>query len=141
MQVEIHIQAHTEELMAYTAPADFTKRGTASGADAGAMHAYSILHVGFAVLPILAGIDKFFDWMTNWDKYLAPAVTSTLGVSSHTFMSIVGGIEIVAGLLVALKPRIGAYVVAAWLVGIIANLAINPVHYWDVAARDFGLFL
>jgi uncharacterized membrane protein YphA (DoxX/SURF4 family) len=110
-------------------------------ANAGAHRAYQILHLGFTVLPIIAGVDKFFDFLTNWDRYLAPVVSSTLGVSAHTFMQIVGVIEIVAGLLVAVKPRIGAYLVAGWLLGIIGNLALHPDHYWDVAARDFGLFL
>ena len=130
--------------MAYSAPANVASGAggrDAAGADAAAYRAYHILHIGFVILPILAGIDKVFDFMTNWEKYLAPVVSSTLGVAPHSFMMAVGAIEIVAGLLVALKPRIGAYVVALWLVGIIVNLALNPVHYWDVAARDFGLFL
>jgi hypothetical protein len=130
--------------MAYTAPANMAggARGTSAvEAEVAANRAYQILHFGFVILPILAGVDKFLGLMTNWDKYLAPVVTSTLGVSAHSFMLVVGAIEIVAGLLVAFAPRIGAYVVAFWLAGIIVNLALNPIHYWDVAARDFGLIL
>jgi uncharacterized membrane protein YphA (DoxX/SURF4 family) len=103
--------------------------------------AFTALRLGFTVAPILAGADKFLDLMTNWDKYLAPVIPRTLGVTAHTFMMVVGAIEIVAGLLVAWKPRIGGFVVAAWLAGIILNLVLNPDHYWDVALRDLGLLL
>jgi hypothetical protein len=127
--------------MAYSAPANSSDTAPAKTRDAGAVHAYSTLHFGFALIPILAGADKFFDVLTNWDQYLAPVVSSTTHILPHTFMQIVGVVEIIAGILVAVRPRVGAYVVAAWLVGIIVNLSLNPVHYWDVAARDFGLFL
>ncbi len=102
--------------------------------------AYVILHVGFAALPILAGLDKFFHLLVNWDQYLAPLVTRILPVTSHTFMLVAGVIEIVAGLWVALQPRIGAYIVALWLWGIIVNLLLIPAFY-DIALRDFGLSL
>ena len=105
-----------------------------------AHQAYQILHVGFAVLPILAGLDKFFDFLVNWDQYLAPLVTRVLPLTAHTFMLIVGVIEVVAGLVVAFRPRIGAYVVALWLWGIIINLLLIP-GYYDIALRDFGLSL
>ncbi len=105
-----------------------------------AYQAYVILHVGFVVLPIVAGLDKFSDLLVNWDAYLAPVVTNTLSVSAHSFMTTVGIIEIIAGLLVAVRPRIGAYVVALWLWGIIANLLFIPGFY-DIALRDFGLSL
>jgi uncharacterized membrane protein YphA (DoxX/SURF4 family) len=91
-------------------------------------------------LPILAGLDKFFHLLVNWDQYLAPLATQVLPVSGHTFMLVVGVIEIAAGLLVAVRPRIGAYVVALWLWGIIANLLLVPGFY-DIALRDFGLSL
>jgi uncharacterized membrane protein HdeD (DUF308 family) len=100
--------------------------------------AYLLLHIGFAALPVIAGIDKFFHWLANWDQYLAPLATEVLPVSGHTFMLAVGVIEIAAGLLVAFRPRIGAYVVALWLWGIIVNLLIIP-GFFDVALRDFGL--
>jgi hypothetical protein len=102
--------------------------------------AYQILHFGFTVAPILAGLDKFFHLLVNWDQYLAPVVARMLPFSGHTFMLIVGVIEIVAGLLVWFKPRIGAYVVMAWLWGIILDLLLVP-GYYDVALRDFGLSL
>src|SRR5438034_967373 len=94
-----------------------------------AYQAYRILHVGFAVLPVLAGLDKFFQLLVNWDQYLAPVVTRVLPVSAHAFMLAVGVIEVVAGLLVAVRPRVGAYVVALWLWGIIVNLLLIPGYY------------
>jgi hypothetical protein len=102
--------------------------------------AYLILYVGFTLLPILAGLDKFFHLLVNWDMYLAPLATRVLPVSAHTFMLIVGVIEIVAGLVVFFRPQIGGYVVALWLWGIIANLLLIPGFY-DIAVRDFGLSL
>ena len=108
--------------------------------DSRSHQAFQILRLGFTVAPIIAGLDKFLQLLTNWDKYLAPAVPNTLGIAPHTFMMIVGAIEIVAGLLVAVNPRIGGYVVAAWLAGIIVNLLLVG-GYLDVALRDLGLAL
>ncbi len=108
--------------------------------DNGSHQAFQILRLGFTVAPIIAGLDKFLQLLTNWDKYLAPAVPNALGMQPHTFMMIVGAIEIVAGLLVAVNPRIGGYVVSAWLVGIIINLLLVG-GYLDVALRDLGLAL
>ncbi len=105
-----------------------------------ARQAYQLLHVGFTIAPIVAGLDKFFQLLVRWDKYLAPAVTNVLPLSAETFMHIVGVVEIIAGLIVAFKPRIGGYIVAAWLAGIIINLLIIP-DYFDIALRDFGLAL
>ena len=105
-----------------------------------AYQAFVILYAGFVVLPIVAGADKFFDLLVNWDAYLAPIVPQTLNISAHSFMMIVGVIEIAAGLLVAFWPSIGAYVVAFWLWGIIVNLMLVPGFY-DIALRDFGLSL
>jgi hypothetical protein len=105
-----------------------------------AYQAFGILYLGFIALPILAGLDKFFHLLVNWDQYLAPIATRVLPVDGHTFMLLVGVIEIAAGLLVAVRPRIGAYVVALWLWGIIANLLMIP-NYYDIALRDFGLSL
>src|SRR5262249_51193477 len=84
-----------------------------------AYQAYVVLYAGYVALPILAGLDKFAHLLVNWDMYLGPVVTQILPVSAHTFMLAVGVIEIAAGLLVALYPRVGAYVVALWLWGII----------------------
>ena len=105
-----------------------------------ARQAYRILHLGFAVLPIVAGLDKFFHLLVDWDQYLAPFVSGLVGGNGHAFMLAVGVIEIVAGIGVALKPRIFAWVVAGWLAGIIVNLLLVP-GYFDVALRDFGLLL
>jgi hypothetical protein len=89
---------------------------------------------------MLAGLDKFFHLLVNWDMYLAPVVTRILPVTPHAFMLAVGVIEIAAGALVALWPRVGAWVVALWLWGIIVNLLLVPGFY-DIALRDFGLSL
>ena len=105
-----------------------------------AYQAYQILHLAFVVAPVLAGVDKFFHFLVNWDQYLAPAVARMLPVPGHTFMLGVGAIEIVAGLLVAFMPVIGGLVVGVWLLGIIANLLLIPA-YFDVALRDLGLAL
>ena len=105
-----------------------------------AYQAYQILHFAFVVAPVLAGLDKFFHLLVNWDKYLAPIVNRILGGHGHAFMLVVGVIEIVAGIGVALWPRLFAYVVCAWLLGIIVNLLLIP-GYYDIALRDLGLAL
>jgi hypothetical protein len=102
--------------------------------------AYQILHVAFTAAPIIAGADKFFHFLVNWDQYLAPAVARMVPMSAHNFMLAVGIVEIVAGLLVAFAPAIGGLVVGAWLCGIIINLLMIPA-YFDIALRDFGLAL
>jgi len=102
--------------------------------------AYQVLRLGFTVAPIVAGLDKFFHVLVNWDQYLPGAVNAMTGGRGHQLMLVVGVIEIVAGLGVALKPRIFAYVVSAWLLLIVANLLMIP-GYFDVALRDFGLSL
>jgi hypothetical protein len=113
---------------------------TQSSAEAGARQAFRILRVGFTVAPIIAGLDKFFHLLTDWDKYLPSAVSGLVGGRGHELMLAVGVIEIAAGVGVALKPRIFAYVVAAWLWLIVLNLLMVP-GYLDVALRDFGLSL
>jgi uncharacterized membrane protein YphA (DoxX/SURF4 family) len=102
--------------------------------------AFIILRIGFTVAPIVAGLDKFSNLLADWSKYLAPVIPKTLGVSPEIFMRGVGVIEIVAGLLVAALPRYAAYIVAAWLAGIIVNLLVLGA-YLDVALRDLGLML
>ena len=102
--------------------------------------AYQILHLGFTVAPIVAGFDKFFNLLVNWEQYLPAFVKNMTGGHGHELMLAVGVIEIVAGLGVWFKPRLFAYVVAAWLLLIIANLLMIP-GYFDVALRDFGLSL
>ncbi len=102
--------------------------------------AYQILHLAFTVAPIVAGLDKFFHFLVNWDQYLPPFVNNLLGGYGHELMLAAGVIEIVAGIGVALKPKIFAYVVAAWLMLLVVNLLMIP-GYFDVALRDFGLAL
>jgi len=102
--------------------------------------AFLLLRTVFTVAPILFGLDKFFNVMTDWPNYLAPWIDGILPGSAATAMYIVGVIEIAAGILVAVAPRIGAYVVALWLAGIIVNLLTLPGFY-DVALRDFGLLI
>lgn len=100
--------------------------------------AFQILRLGFTVAPILFGLDKFFNLMTDWTEFLPEFVTD--GVDGATVMAIVGIIEIVAGIGVWLRPRIFANVVAAWLGVIIVTLVIAG-DFWDIALRDFGLLL
>ena len=105
-----------------------------------AYQGYVLLRIGFAVAPIVAGLDKFFNILVNWEQYLAPWVDNIIPGTATIFMQLVGVVEIAAGVAVALKPRYGAYLVAAWLGGIIVNLLTYP-GYYDVALRDFGLML
>jgi uncharacterized membrane protein YphA (DoxX/SURF4 family) len=105
-----------------------------------AHQAFRILHFGFTVAPILAGLDKFFHLLVNWDQYVPGMVARVSPIQPHTLMFVVGVIEIVAGIGVAFKPRIFAYIVAAWLAVIIINLLLIP-GYFDIALRDFGLLL
>lgn len=105
-----------------------------------AHQAFLILRFGFTVAPIIAGLDKFLRLLTDWDKYLAPFIPNTLGIQPHTFMMAVGVIEIVAGLIVVFAPRIGGWLVAVWLAGIIISL-VAVGGYLDIALRDLGLLL
>jgi hypothetical protein len=105
-----------------------------------AYQAYLILRTGFVVAPILFGLDKFTNLLTDWTAYLAPAVDRLIPGTATTAMVAVGVIEIVAGLVVAVRPKFGGYLVAAWLAGIIVNLLLLGNRY-DVALRDFGLLL
>ncbi len=109
--------------------------------------AASILKWTYGLVPIVAGADKFMHLLTDWDKYLAPVIANMLPLSTGSFMSIVGIIEIIAGVLVLVKPRIGSLVVAIWLIGIAINLLLTG-QYFDVAVRDavmaigaFSLFI
>lgn len=105
-----------------------------------AYQAFLTLWIGFTVAPILFGLDKFFDVLVDWQIYLAPELSDLLPGNAHQIMLVVGAVEILAGLLVLAWPRLGAYVVAAWLAGIIVNLLLQA-DYYDVALRDFGLLL
>ena len=102
--------------------------------------AFALMRLAFTVAPIAFGLDKFFNVMVDWPIYLAPWINDIAPGSGQDFMYLVGGVEILAGVLVAIKPRYGAPVVAAWLAGIIINLLTVPGFY-DVALRDFGLLL
>jgi hypothetical protein len=105
-----------------------------------AFQAFWLLRIGFTVAPILFGLDKFFHVLIDWDVYLAPEFSDLFNAQAHTLMYAVGAIEIVAGLVVAVTPRWGGLLVAAWLGGIIVNLLMMADHY-DIALRDFGLLL
>jgi hypothetical protein len=105
-----------------------------------AYQAFTLLRIGFTVAPILFGLDKFANVMVDWSGYLAPWINDIVPGSADQFMYAVGVIEIVAGLVVALRPRYGAYLVAAWLGGIIFNL-LTYSGFYDIALRDFGLLL
>lgn len=105
-----------------------------------AYQAYAVLRTAFVVAPVVFGLDKFTNLLVQWDQYLAPALSQPLPVSPQQTMYAVGVIEVVAGLVVAFHPRLGALVVAVWLGGIILNLLLLPGFY-DVALRDFGLLL
>jgi len=132
------------------------RRGSATGAaangvasvdrtrdvSAAAHQAFWLLRIAFTVAPILFGIDKFFNWSVHWPDYLAGWVNDIVPGSGQDWMYVVGGVEIAAGLLVAFAPRIGAFVVAGWLFGIVVNLLTkNAPEYYDIALRDFGLML
>jgi uncharacterized membrane protein YphA (DoxX/SURF4 family) len=126
-------------------PAEDRSRGaerSLTSVDSAAYQAFWLLRIGFTVAPILFGIDKFFNWTVDWPQYLAPWINEIVPGSGQDFMYVVGGIEIAAGLLVAFAPRIGAFVVAGWLGGIVVNLLTNDApRFYDIALRDFGLML
>jgi hypothetical protein len=118
----------------------FTHERVGVFAGSPAYQAYRILQLGFVVAPIVAGTDKFFHYLVDWDQYLAPVVNQILGGNGHVFMLVVGVIEVVAGIGVAIKPKVFSYVVAAWLLGIVVNLLLAQ-NFYDIALRDIGLAL
>src|SRR5215213_7856931 len=105
-----------------------------------ARQAFLLLRTVFPVAPVLFGLDKFFGLLTDWARYLAPQIDGLIPGTAHQAMLAVGVVEILAGVLVAVLPRIGGYVVAAWLAGIIVNLLLIG-DFYDVALRDFGLLV
>jgi uncharacterized membrane protein YphA (DoxX/SURF4 family) len=105
-----------------------------------AYQAYQILRIAFTVAPIVAGADKFLHLLSNWDQYLAPWIAALSPFSGHHLMQAAGVVEIVAGVLVAIKPKIFAPIVGIWLCLIIINL-VSMGAYLDVALRDLGLAL
>jgi hypothetical protein len=102
--------------------------------------AFAIMRLAFTVAPIAFGIDKYFNVLVHWPKYLAPWINNIAPGSGQDFMYFVGAVEILAGIVVAIKPRYGAYLVAGWLAGIVINL-LSYSGFYDVALRDFGLML
>ncbi len=113
---------------------------TPAAFDDPAYQAYLTLRVGFVAAPILFGLDKFTNLLADWTTYLAPAIGRLLPGSAASAMLAVGVVEVVAGLVVAVRPRVGGYLVAAWLAGVIGNLLLLGGHY-DIALRDLGLLL
>ncbi len=95
----------------------------------------NLLKLTFGIVPIVAGFDKFINLLTNWEKYIHPGIAGMLPFSPHTFMMIVGVIEIIAGVMVLVKPAIGGYIVAAWL-AVIALTLLASGNYLDIAVRD-----
>jgi hypothetical protein len=120
---------------ASTMPTTSTTR-TSLGAD----RAFLLLRSVFTIAPIAFGLDKFAELLTDWEQYLAPWVDDLVPGSAHEAMLAVGVIEVVAGITVALAPRMGALLVAGWLAGIIVNL-VSMGDYYDIALRDFGLLV
>ncbi|TCM46842.1 DoxX family membrane protein [Kribbella sp. VKM Ac-2568] len=102
--------------------------------------AFLLLRTVFTVAPVLFGLDKFANLLTDWPQYLAPWINDIVPGSGQDAMYVIGVVEIVAGVAVALIPRYGALIVAAWLAGIIVNLLTIP-DFYDVALRDFGLLV
>ncbi len=121
-----------------------TSTDVTTGARAQAMppdrQAFLLLRTVFTVAPILFGLDKFTNILTDWTIYLAPVATAVVPVSAQTFMYIVGVVEIIAGIAVGVRPRFGSLLVAVWLLGIIINLLVLG-NFYDVALRDFGLLV
>jgi hypothetical protein len=133
---ETHLlhRRHVEDLPSHDADSVDASRVAHRAANA----AYRVLQAGFIALPMIAGLDKFTRTLVDWDHYVSQPVANLLPFSVHTFMLIVGLVEISAGLLIAVLPRIGGFVAAAWLCGIGINLLLPP-GYYDIALRDFGL--
>src|SRR3954466_121795 len=113
---------------------------TSSGLADPAYQGFALLRIGFTVAPILFGLDKFLNWLVDWPIYLAPQINDIVPGNAHQAMLAVGVIEVVAGLVVAVRPKFGGYLVALWLAGIIGNLLLQA-DYYDIALRDFGLLL
>ena len=127
----------------------YAHAGSPAGGNVGTGHAdwrdpryqaFALMRLAFAVAPIAFGLDKFFNVLVDWPTYLAPWINDIAPGTGQEFMYFVGVTEILAGGIVALKPRYGAYVVAAWLAGIVVNL-LTYSGFYDIALRDFGLML
>jgi uncharacterized membrane protein YphA (DoxX/SURF4 family) len=116
------------------------QRTTQAAATEPARQAFLLLRTVFTVAPIIFGLDKFTNILTDWTAYLAPVATSVVPLPPQTFMYVVGVVEIIAGIAVAVRPRFGSLLVAVWLLGIIINLLVLG-NFYDVALRDFGLLV
>ena len=117
-----------------------TARTGPSRTGLGADRAFLLLRSVFTLAPIAFGLDKFAGLLTHWESYLAPWIDDLVPGSAHTAMLLVGVVEVVAGVVVAVRPRFGGYLVAAWLTGIIVDL-VSQGRYYDIALRDFGLLV
>jgi hypothetical protein len=95
----------------------------------------TLLKFTYGLVPIIAGADKFTNLIVNWDEYLNPAIPGLINFTPHTFMLVVGVIEIIAGIIVFVRPRIGAFIVSAWLLGIALQLVFWG-RFFDIAIRD-----
>jgi len=124
-------------MTSHTSETSITRSITESS---GSDRAFFLLRTVFVIAPIAFGLDKFAEVLTEWDRYLAPWINDIVPGTAHQAMLAVGVIEIVAGIAVAIIPRYGALLVAAWLVGIIVNL-VSMGEFYDVALRDFGLLV
>ncbi|AKE92059.1 MULTISPECIES: hypothetical protein [Rhodococcus] len=124
--------------MSHTPTSPTTLHSTPAGTNAGARQAFVLLRTVFTVAPIAFGLDKFANLLTDWERYLAPWIDDLVPGTAHQAMLAVGVVEILAGIVVAIRPAIGGYVVAAWLLGIIVDL-VTLGGYLDIALRDFGL--
>jgi hypothetical protein len=105
-----------------------------------AYQAFTLLRTAFTVAPIAFGVDKASNLLTDWQSYLSPTIDQLVPGTPHQLMLAVGLVEVIAGVLVGLRPQLGAYLVAGWLAGIIVNLLLIPGFY-DIALRDFGLLI
>ena len=99
---------------------------------------FNILRATYGIIPIVAGLDKFTNLLTQWDKYLHPGLAAMLPFAPHIFMMIIGVIEIIAGIIVFAKPAVGGYIVMAWLT-LIAITLLASGNYLDVAVRDLAM--
>jgi hypothetical protein len=125
-----------------TATSEPTTTTTSTARTVGADRAFLLLRTVFTIAPIAFGADKFAEVLTdNWEGYLAPWINDIVPGSAHDAMLVVGVIEIVAGIVVAVLPRFGGLLVAGWLAGIIVSLLGTDANFYDVALRDFGLLV
>lgn len=129
-----------EAEMTITRPDQFRMSRPATVSGDGARQALLMLRTVFTIAPVAFGLDKFAGLLTDWEQYLAPWANDLVPGTAHQAMLAVGVVEVAAGVLVAVAPRIGGYVVALWLAGIIVNL-VSMGEYLDVALRDFGLLV